>query len=170
MERSTFTTLMLFSQVQPAVRALRIWQEMYSLPGPPFCGDFNTQRVYYSGISFKCKPFFQTCQYRRILSSILSCIAIFIPPVVCYWFGNTRWFKGMWRGALDGMVRRLNEKGVKDTPYRDQVLAALLNISSRWNFRIPPAFHYLFRCFPFTGSMNSNPPLHSKTRLTFWGW
>ena len=43
-----------------------------------------------------------------------------ISPTVVKWFGKTAWFKKMWRGTLDRMVYRLNEKGVEDTPYRDR--------------------------------------------------
>ncbi len=41
-------------------------------------------------------------------------------PTIVRWFGDTRWFKKMWRGMLDGMVRKLNGKGVEDTPYQDK--------------------------------------------------
>ena len=41
-------------------------------------------------------------------------------PAIVKWFGKTAWFKKMWRGFLDGMVKRLNDKGVEDTPYKDK--------------------------------------------------
>ena len=40
-------------------------------------------------------------------------------PSVVKWFGKTNWFKKMWHGVLDKMVRHLNDKGVEDTPYND---------------------------------------------------
>lgn len=43
-----------------------------------------------------------------------------ISPTIVKWFGKTDWFKKMWRGTLDNMVRRLNDNGVQDTPYRDR--------------------------------------------------
>ena len=43
-----------------------------------------------------------------------------ISPTVVKWFGKTEWFKKMWRGALDNMVRNLQDKGVADTPYNDR--------------------------------------------------
>ena len=43
-----------------------------------------------------------------------------ISPTLVKWFGNTEWFKNMWRPTLDRMVRRLNSDGVKDTPYNDK--------------------------------------------------
>ena len=43
-----------------------------------------------------------------------------ISPTVVKWFGKTDWFKKMWRGTLDRMVKRLNDNGVEDTPYNDR--------------------------------------------------
>ena len=40
-------------------------------------------------------------------------------PTIVRWFGDTGWFKKMWRGVLDRMVGRLNAEGVEDTPYQD---------------------------------------------------
>ena len=42
-----------------------------------------------------------------------------ISPTLVKWFGDTDWFKNMWRGTLDKMVEDLNAKGVADTPYDD---------------------------------------------------
>lgn len=42
-----------------------------------------------------------------------------ISPTIVKWFGETRWFKNMWRAKLDKMVQRLNEKGYQDSPYKD---------------------------------------------------
>jgi hypothetical protein len=35
-------------------------------------------------------------------------------------FGETKWFRGMWKKPLDSMVTALRRKGVADTPYRDK--------------------------------------------------
>lgn len=43
-----------------------------------------------------------------------------LSPTAVRLFGETRWFKGLWRGVLDGFVRRLNKSGVEDTPYKDK--------------------------------------------------
>ena len=43
-----------------------------------------------------------------------------ISPTIVKWFGNTEWFKKMWRGTLDKMVSRLNADGYEDTPYNDR--------------------------------------------------
>lgn len=43
-----------------------------------------------------------------------------ISPTLVKWFGHTNWFKKMWRGKLDRMVSKLQNKGVKNTPYEDK--------------------------------------------------
>ena len=41
-------------------------------------------------------------------------------PTIVKWFGDTDWFKRLWRGRLDGMVDSLRGKGVESTPYDDR--------------------------------------------------
>ena len=43
-----------------------------------------------------------------------------ISPTIVKWFGDTEWFKKMWKGKLDRMVANLQKKGVEDTPYEDR--------------------------------------------------
>ena len=43
-----------------------------------------------------------------------------ISPTLVKWFGESEWFKNMWKPKLDKMVRELNENGVADTPYQDR--------------------------------------------------
>ena len=43
-----------------------------------------------------------------------------ISPTLVKWFGDTNWFKNIWRPTLDRMVKRLNNDGVADTPYQDR--------------------------------------------------
>ena len=43
-----------------------------------------------------------------------------ISPTLVKWFGGTKWFKKMWKGKLDRMVKKLQEKGVENTPYEDK--------------------------------------------------
>jgi len=43
-----------------------------------------------------------------------------ISPTLVKWFGDTKWFKKMWQGKLDRMVKRLNDEGVENTPYEDK--------------------------------------------------
>lgn len=43
-----------------------------------------------------------------------------VSPTLVKWFGHTEWFKNMWRGKLDRMVKNLQDQGVEDTPYDDK--------------------------------------------------
>lgn len=43
-----------------------------------------------------------------------------VSPTLVKWFGKTKWFKKMWQGKLDRIVKRLNASGVADTPYADK--------------------------------------------------
>ena len=43
-----------------------------------------------------------------------------ISPILVKWFGGTRWFKSLWRGFLDRMVKKLQNGGIEDTPYNDR--------------------------------------------------
>lgn len=43
-----------------------------------------------------------------------------ISPTIVKWFGDTEWFKKMWKGKLDKMVSNLQSEGVESTPYEDR--------------------------------------------------
>lgn len=43
-----------------------------------------------------------------------------ISPTLVKWFGNTEWFKNLWKNKLDKMVNDLRAKGVESTPYQDK--------------------------------------------------
>ena len=43
-----------------------------------------------------------------------------ISPTLVRWFGDTSWFKKMWKGTLDRIVSKLQANGVEDTPYQDR--------------------------------------------------
>ena len=43
-----------------------------------------------------------------------------ISPTIVRWYGNTEWFKKMWKSKLDCMVSRLKKNGIEDTPYEDR--------------------------------------------------
>ena len=43
-----------------------------------------------------------------------------ISPTIVKWFGNTQWFKNLWKNKLDKMVFNLRSNGVEDTPYQDK--------------------------------------------------
>ena len=43
-----------------------------------------------------------------------------ISPILVKWFGSAQWFKKMWQGKLDRMVKNLQDSGVEATPYTDK--------------------------------------------------
>ena len=43
-----------------------------------------------------------------------------VSPTLVKWFGDTNWFKNLWRGKLDKMVEKLQAEGVDSTPYQDK--------------------------------------------------
>lgn len=43
-----------------------------------------------------------------------------ISPTIVMWFGQTEWFKRMWRYKLDRLVIKLHNRGVENTPYQDR--------------------------------------------------
>ena len=43
-----------------------------------------------------------------------------ISPTIVKWFGDTQWFKNIWKTKLDKMVSDLRANGVEDTPYQDR--------------------------------------------------
>lgn len=43
-----------------------------------------------------------------------------ISPTLVKWFGNTQWFKNMWRPKLDCIVNELQKTGFESTPYEDK--------------------------------------------------
>ena len=43
-----------------------------------------------------------------------------ISPTLVKWFGETEWFRNLWKPTLDRMVENLNQSGVEDTPYNDR--------------------------------------------------
>lgn len=42
-----------------------------------------------------------------------------ISPTLVKCFGDTQWFKNMWKPKLDSIVKELQEQGVENTPYDD---------------------------------------------------
>ena len=43
-----------------------------------------------------------------------------ISPTLVKWFGHTNWFKKLWVGTLNKMVKSLQANGVESTPYEDK--------------------------------------------------
>ena len=43
-----------------------------------------------------------------------------ISPTIVKLFGNTKWFKKLWKGKLDKLVKKLQNEGIESTPYQDR--------------------------------------------------
>lgn len=43
-----------------------------------------------------------------------------VSPTLVKWFGDTAWFKNLWKPMLDRMVKKLNDSGVENTAYHDR--------------------------------------------------
>lgn len=43
-----------------------------------------------------------------------------VSPTIVKWFGNTQWFKKLWKNKLNKMVFNLRRNGIEDTPYQDK--------------------------------------------------
>lgn len=40
-------------------------------------------------------------------------------PTIVKWFGKTKWFKKIWKNVLDKKIKKLQDKGFENTPYKD---------------------------------------------------
>lgn len=43
-----------------------------------------------------------------------------VSPALVRRVGGTAWFKALWKGPLDRLVKKLQVQGVEDTPYQDR--------------------------------------------------
>ena len=43
-----------------------------------------------------------------------------VSPALVRRVGGTAWFKALWKGPLDRLVKKLQAQGVEDTPYQDR--------------------------------------------------
>jgi len=88
-----------------------------------FQGCFVATCVYGS---YDCPQVWTLRRYRdNFLSStwygrIFIRIYYAISPTLVKWFGNTIWFKKLFKGKLDHIVSKLQANGIKNTPYEDK--------------------------------------------------
>lgn len=54
------------------------------------------------------------------LHKVRRCEHMKISPKLVKWFGHAEWFKNMWTGEIDSMVRHLWDIGYESTPYEDR--------------------------------------------------
>lgn len=57
-----------------------------------------------------------TTWYGRLFIKIYYAVS----PTLVKWFGETQWFKKLWKDKLDKMVTKLQEQGYEDTKYEDK--------------------------------------------------
>lgn len=95
----------------------------YEVPEPPKDGCYVATAVYGS---YDCPQVWTLRRYRDFTLAETWYGRAFIrtyyaiSPTLVKWFGNTNWFKKLWKGKLDRMVAKLNENGVENTPYKDK--------------------------------------------------
>ena len=76
--------------------------------------------------SYDCPPVWTLRRYRdyRLAETWHGRLFIHayytVSPTFLKWFGNTRWFRHLFKKKLDQMVCRLKETGIEDTPYEDK--------------------------------------------------
>ena len=64
---------------------------------------------------FRDNTLAETCFGRAFIRAYYA-----VSPTLVKLFGNTKWFKAMWKVHLDRMVRALRKKGFESTPYQDR--------------------------------------------------
>ena len=55
-----------------------------------------------------------------LLGKLFVRIYYLTSPALVIWFGEKRWFNGLWKSILDRLVKRLQSRGIDDTPYIDK--------------------------------------------------
>ncbi|MBQ7144257.1 MAG: leucine-rich repeat protein [Oscillospiraceae bacterium] len=45
-----------------------------------------------------------------------------VSPTLVRWFGETEWFRKLWKPRLDKLAARLNREGFEDSPYQDKTV------------------------------------------------
>jgi len=77
-------------------------------------GDYNSPEVW-TLRRFRDYSLAKTWYGRAFIKTYYT-----ISPPLVRWVGETEWFKKMWRGKLDRMVKNLQDKGYESTPYEDR--------------------------------------------------
>ena len=57
---------------------------------------------------------------KNFLGRLFIMLYYAVSPTLVKWFGETQWFRNMWKPVLDNKVKKLNLNGVEDTPYNDR--------------------------------------------------
>ena len=92
-------------------------------PIPQSAGCFVATAVYGS---YNCPQVWTLRRYRDFnlartwYGRTFIRIYYFISPVLVKWFGQTTWFKKIWKSILDRLIHNLQNKGYESTPYNDR--------------------------------------------------
>ena len=76
--------------------------------------------------SYDCPEVWTLRRYRDYSLAMTKCGSIFIKvyyiisPILVKCFGDTTWFKKFFKNKLDNMVKKLKQKGIADTRYKDK--------------------------------------------------
>lgn len=96
----------------------------YEAPTVPSSGGCYVATAVYG--SYDCPEVWTLRRYRdnTLAESIFGRAFIHtyyaISPTLVKWFGETQWFKNLFKWKLDKMVKNLNDQGVVNTPYEDK--------------------------------------------------
>ena len=105
------------------VSKIQKYDPSYSAPSINTGGCYIATAVYGS---YDCPQVWTLRRYRDYnlaktwYGRVFIHIYYITSPTLVNWFGQTKWFKKMWKRKIDRMVADLNAKGVKDTPYDDK--------------------------------------------------
>ncbi len=76
--------------------------------------------------SYDCKEVWTLRRFRdnilsqNIFGRLFISVYYKVSPSIVKWFGKTNWFHKIWKPILNKMIKSLNSKGVKNTPYKDK--------------------------------------------------
>lgn len=102
---------------------IKIYDSSYTVPQTTANGCYIATCVYGS---YDCPQVWTLRRYRDDTLGATWYGRLFIrtyyaiSPTLVKWFGKTKWFKKMWKGKLDRMVKKLQDNGVENTPYEDK--------------------------------------------------
>jgi hypothetical protein len=106
------------------VSQIRKYDSSYTIPAPQKSGGCYVATAVYG--SYDCPQVWTLRRYRDYTLDETWYGRLFIKtyyaisPTLVKWFGDTEWFKKMWKGKLDRMVAKLQSNGVESTPYEDK--------------------------------------------------
>lgn len=108
--------------IQDYCAKIQLYDPSYSIPKEK-SGCYIATAVYGS---YDCPQVWTLRRFRdytlaeTLFGRLFIALYYATSPTLVKWFGQTEWFKNMWRPKLDKMVERLNREGVADTPYQDR--------------------------------------------------